>query len=47
MKAVTIKQVVVRIAIIISVAELLIMVALGHIPYYAGLYYEAVIDVTT
>ncbi len=46
MKAMTIKQVVVRITVIISVAELLIMVALGHIPFHAGLYYEAVIDVT-
>lgn len=44
MKLLTTKQVTVRIAIIISVAELLIMLVLGTIPHEASTYTEAVLD---
>ena len=44
MKPLTRKQVVVRIAIIISFAEFLIMLLLQVIPYGAGPYSEAVLD---
>jgi len=43
-KLITKKQVVVRIAIIVSLAELLIMLSLRAIPYDVGIYPEAVLD---
>jgi len=45
MQLLTTKQVVVRIAVVISVAEFLIMLALGGLPYPVNPYLEAVIDV--
>jgi len=47
MKLITIEQVVVRIAIIISVVEMLIMLVLANIPHLVGIYSEAVIDVVS
>jgi diguanylate cyclase (GGDEF)-like protein len=44
MKLISTKQVAVRIAIIISSAELLIMLLLRMLPYEAGTYSEAVLD---
>lgn len=41
----TTKQIFIRIAIIIAVVEMLIMMALGHIPHHAGFFSEAIIDV--
>jgi diguanylate cyclase (GGDEF)-like protein len=43
-KLLTTKQVVIRIAVIISTAEILIMLVLGAIPHEASTYSEAVLD---
>lgn len=40
----TIKLVIVRIAVIIATAEFLVMLVLGSIPHEAGTYSEAVLD---
>lgn len=44
MKLLTTKQVVIRIAVIISTAEILIMLVFGAIPHEANTYSEAVLD---
>ena len=45
MQLLSIKQIIIRIAIIISCAEFIIMLVLGNLPYRINLFLEAVIDV--